>query len=201
MRGIEDDLLARAAACDRSAQDRLIRGFIAPLHAYVRLRMGPFLRARESVRDIVQNVCIDALERLPSWACRGVDDFRRGLFRVAEQRIVDRVRYHRSERRSPERERPAASEDDEELVQQMAEAYRESLVTPSRNASAREEITRVEAAFARLPDDYRRVILLSRFSGMSPAEIAEQMGRSQHAIWNLTSRALARLSMLLDEGE
>ncbi len=198
MHGIEEDLLARAAGRDRSAQDRLIRRFMAPLHAYVRLRMGPFLRARESVRDIVQNACIEAMERLPSWPCRDVDDFRRGLFRVAEQRIVDRVRYHRSERRSTERER-SATDGDDELTEQMAAAYRDSLLTPSRQASAREEIERIEAAFARLPEDYRRVILLSRFSGLPPAEIAEQMGRSHHAIWNLTSRALARLSVLLDD--
>jgi len=60
-----------------------------------------------------------------------------------------------------------------------------------------EEIERVEAAFDKLSDDYRQVILLSRIVGLSHREVAREMGRNEAAVRKLLSRALARLLLLL----
>jgi DNA-directed RNA polymerase specialized sigma24 family protein len=43
------------------------------------------------------------------------------------------------------------------------------------------------------------VISLARIVGLSHAEIAKEMGRSEGAVRTLLSRALARLATLLDE--
>ena len=59
---------------------------------------------------------------------------------------------------------------------------------------AQEQADRVEAALERIPEDYREVIVLSRYAGLSHAEIGEEMGRSQVAIRSLLSRALAQLA-------
>ena len=61
----------------------------------------------------------------------------------------------------------------------------------------REDLERIERAFAELPEDYREVILLSRLVGLSHREIAEDWGRKEGAIRVLLHRALARLSVLL----
>jgi RNA polymerase sigma-70 factor, ECF subfamily len=65
---------------------------------------------------------------------------------------------------------------------------------------AAEELGRLEAAFARLDADYREVIVLARVVGLSHAEIAARMGRTESATWNLLARALAKLSTELERG-
>ena len=50
----------------------------------------------------------------------------------------------------------------------------------------------VERILARLPEDYRRVIVLRIREDRSIAEIAGLMGRSPAAVQKLLSRALAR---------
>ena len=45
------------------------------------------------------------------------------------------------------------------------------------------------------------MIVLAKIVGMSRAEIAEEMGRTEAAIGNLLYRALVELSGILDQGE
>jgi hypothetical protein len=55
-------------------------------------------------------------------------------------------------------------------------------------------VRNLEAAFDELPEHYREVITLSRIAGLSRAEIAAHMGRSEASVRNLLSRALVVLA-------
>jgi RNA polymerase sigma-70 factor (ECF subfamily) len=68
-------------------------------------------------------------------------------------------------------------------------------------AMAREELSRFEEAFDRLPKDYQDVIILSRLAEMSHGEIATALGRTEGATRNLLYRALARFAELWSEPE
>jgi RNA polymerase sigma-70 factor (ECF subfamily) len=65
----------------------------------------------------------------------------------------------------------------------------------------REELERVERAFDTLRDEQREVISLAHVVGMSRAEIAAQLGKSEGAVRTMLSRALAELAERLDDGE
>ena len=65
--------------------------------------------------------------------------------------------------------------------------------------SAREEVQRVESAFDHLSEDQREVILLAHVVGLSRAEIGERMGRKEGAVRTMLSRAISRLTEILDE--
>src|SRR3954470_21036289 len=58
---------------------------------------------------------------------------------------------------------------------------------------ARERLQGLTAAFAALPADQRQVMLLRLIAGLTPAEVAEQLGRSVDAIHALQHRARRRL--------
>ena len=64
---------------------------------------------------------------------------------------------------------------------------------------AGEQAERIERAFQGLPPDYREVILLSRIVGLSRAEAAREMGRSESAVRNLLHRALAQLAQAVED--
>jgi RNA polymerase sigma-70 factor (ECF subfamily) len=60
-----------------------------------------------------------------------------------------------------------------------------------------EELLRLAAALAQLPEDQRRVVELHHLKGLLIAEVAEQMGRTRPAVVGLLCRGLKKLRELL----
>ena len=69
--------------------------------------------------------------------------------------------------------------------------------SPSEHAARHEQEIRLAEVLARLPDDYREVIVLRNLEGLSHEEVARRMGRGVGAVRMLWVRALARLRELL----
>jgi len=202
--GDDAALVDAAVAGNSAAIEQLLERHLPGLRAYIRLRAGAGLRARESSSDIVQSVCRDVLENMGRFRYPGEAAFRAWLYATAMRKIADRAEYWRAAMRDPAREvrlspgsatRPSGTDD-----ARLAEVYRASFFSPSQAAMGREALVRLESAFEKLPEDYREVIVLSRIVGLSRAEIAEKMGRTEASVRNLVSRALAELAEHL-EGE
>jgi RNA polymerase sigma-70 factor (ECF subfamily) len=75
----------------------------------------------------------------------------------------------------------------------------DSKTSPSRQVARREQAVLVADALARLPDDHRDVIVLHEFEGLSLAEVARRMGRSESSVERLWVRSLVGLRGLLGE--
>ena len=193
--GDSRELLERAAAGDERAREELLERHLGELTAFVRLRLGAALRRRESSLDIAQSVCREALEDLAGFEYRGEQGFRNWLLLHAERKIRDRGRFWSRLKRSAHAERPLEGLD--ETDRRVHEQLR-TLFTPSRDAVAREELERLEQAFRELPDDHRQVIVLVRVAGLSHAEVAREMDRTESATRTLLSRALARLAAAME---
>jgi RNA polymerase sigma-70 factor (ECF subfamily) len=190
-----ESLTAAAAAGDRGAVDELLGRYLPELRAFVRLRVGTALRAHESCSDIVQSVCREILEHQERFRHPSEAAFKRWLFTTALRKVSDRWEHWTAEKRDARRELPAESAGDDGA---LAVCY-SNFMTPSGAAMLREEIERVEAAFAELSAEQREVITLAHLVGLSRAEIAAETGRSEGAVRVLLHRSLARLAELLDE--
>lgn len=196
-------LFDRARTGDVAASGALLERHLFALRAYLRLKTGRLIRARESASDLVQSVCREALADLSRVECADEAAFRGWLYAIATHKVLNRAGFYTAEKRDAAREvtlggGAAGGETSDE--QGLLEAYG-SICTPSRDAVVREEIARIEAAFDRLPDEHREVILLARFEDLSHRQIAERLGKSEEAIRKSLSRARARLALLLDGGE
>ncbi|MFO0981706.1 MAG: sigma-70 family RNA polymerase sigma factor [Planctomycetota bacterium] len=174
---------------DEQAIHALLTQHLAGLRAFLRLRMGPELRAKESASDLVQSVCLDLLRNMGRYQYRSDANFRRWLYLTAMRKVSNKVAYYRRERRDVAREAD---------VESVGAAYG-TLSTPSRGAMQREEVERLERVFDSLAPDHREVLTLSRLVGLSHREIAEIMGRSETATRSLLVRALAALSKALEQ--
>ncbi len=176
---------------DAEAIEAELAQHLPGLRAFLRLRMGPELRANESASDLAQSTCRELLEHADRYRHRGEANFRQWLFTTAERKLANRVAYLRAAKREGAREASGplgrASDDD------LARLY-QTLSTPSRVAMSRELIEEFERAFDRLDEAHREVVLLSRVVGLAHAEIAVEMGRSEEATRSLLHRALAELS-------
>jgi RNA polymerase sigma-70 factor (ECF subfamily) len=69
----------------------------------------------------------------------------------------------------------------------------DSETTPSTLAMQQEQAARLTAALARLPDDMQQVLLYRHVDGLSYADLAALLGRSEGAVRVLYTRALRRL--------
>lgn len=189
------DLAYRASRGDVASMGTLLERYLPRLRAFVRLRVDAAVRQRESCSDLVQSVCREVLEHAGQFQYPGEAAFRRWLFTMAARKVGHRHEYWAAERRDPAREEAAGM--GAEADSRLLGAYR-AFCSPSGEASAREAVARIEAAFDRLPEHYRQVILMARLLGMSRAEIAREIDKSEAAVGNLLFRALAVFAEELD---
>lgn len=182
------------AEADEPTLADLMERHLPALQAYVRLQLGPKLRAREGSADLVQSVCRELLKDQKQFRYEGDAAFRAWLYTQAIRKIRHRAGHWAAAKREQE-PAPAGGETSDGA---LLEAYG-AICTPSRAVMAKEAVDKIERAFAELPADYREVILLARMVGLKRGEIAERLGRTEAAIRNLLPRALAALSDLLEK--
>lgn len=192
------DTVAAARAGDRAAFAALFERNVPRLIAFLRARVGGVITDKESVLDLAQSVCREALVDLGEFEMRSEAEFRNWLFVRAVRKVANRHRFLHRERRDVAREVGVdlSDEDAAGVVEVYATAF-----SPSRHASAREEIARLENALAQLPDAQREAIALTRVGELSYADAAEQTGRTESALRGLVMRGLARLAAILEENE
>ena len=85
-----------ASRGDATAIERLFADNLPRLRAFVRLRMGPELRARESTSDIVQSACREILANMGRYRYQGAAQFRHWLFTTAQRKLSNKLEFHRA---------------------------------------------------------------------------------------------------------
>jgi RNA polymerase sigma-70 factor (ECF subfamily) len=186
-----DDLIARATRGEPESVDALLARYLPRLRAFVRARVDGQLRSKESSSDLVQSVCREVLDHAGTFTWQGEERFRAWLFTAALNKIRQRARHYATQKRAA----PDASQRVSDA--QVADVYA-SLHSPSQVAAAGELQERMERALEQLSEDHREVITLSRIVGLSSAEVARQMQRSEGAVRVLLSRALLALVEEID---
>lgn len=194
-----EELAARAAAGDEQAVEALLVRYLPSLRAFMRARMAPSLRAKESSSDLVQSVCREVLTHIERFQHPSEGAFKHWLFTTAERKLKNRARDLGRLKREARREvplEPTRSTEDGLLGELYAR-----ISSPSRALGRREVIERVEGAIDRLTEEQREVFLLAHLVGLSRKEIGERLGKNETAVRALLHRATARLSILLGEAE
>jgi RNA polymerase sigma-70 factor, ECF subfamily len=199
-------LVLRAQGGDASALDELLAQHLPGLRAYIRLRCGAALRARESASDIAQSACRDVLENLDRFQWNGEAGFKAWLYTTALRKIADRAEYWGAQKRDAKRDVPlellagaGGAGGSRAGEARLVDIYR-SVASPSQNAAGREALERLEAAFDKLDDEQREIIVLARLAGLSHAEIGERLKCTPGNARIKLFRALAALSEQLDPG-
>ncbi len=195
----EHKLVGEATKGDAGAVDQLLANHLPGLRAFVRLRMGPQMRAKESGEDVVQSVVRDILQHMDRFQYPGEKGFKQWLYTTALRKIANKYEYYRAAKRDMVREVPQpqpgtfTTADDNAFEKACEDVY-----TPSKALIAKERIKKVEEAFEQLPEDYREVIVLSKLLELSRAEVAKEMNRSEASVRNLLFRALSRLAEVME---
>lgn len=167
-----------------------VRRWIAP-------RLPRRWRAMLSVDDIMQQEYTDAFLALRHLRYTNERRFAAWLRKVAESRLTDAVRMLTAEKRGTDQQR--STETGEDATQALVEALAAAGTTPSQYVARREWRAKLGAALERLPEDYRRVVVLYDLETRPVEEVARLLGRSAGAIFNMRARAHRRLAGVLGQ--
>jgi len=183
--------LKRAKAGDRDALESLLRRHDTRLQRVARGLMGEQLKVRVRTSDILQSTYLEVLASVHDFRGDTEEAFAHWVVRILENNVRDAAKYHGARKRS--RDMETSSKDLGELFIPAIQP------SPSSQAIATEELFLVGRALQRLPEDYRRVILIRLSPTGTHRETARRMGRSEGAARVLLARARAALLMELDK--
>jgi RNA polymerase sigma-70 factor, ECF subfamily len=195
-----DVLLARIQEGDDEAFVELFARYRGRLKRLLEFRMDHRLRGREDASDVLQEVYIDAHQRLHHYLKKPELSFYVWLRQLTTQRLIDIHRRHlKAERRdikqeiSIDRLRSAATS------ASMASLLVAQLVSPSQLVIRAEMISQVELALDGMDPIDREVLALRHFEELRNGEVAEVLGLKEAAASNRYVRALTRLRDALEQ--
>jgi RNA polymerase sigma-70 factor (ECF subfamily) len=163
------------------------------LRLMARLQLDSQFQAKFDASDIVQQTLLEACRDLPKFRGQTEAQLLAWLRQVLAHVIAHEVRrYAGAEKRDVGRE-VSLEQSLAQSSQRLGNLLAASGTSPSQQAARHEQEVLLAEALARLPDDYREVIILRNLEGLSHEEIAQRMGRSPGAVRMLWVRALAQL--------
>jgi RNA polymerase sigma-70 factor, ECF subfamily len=162
--------VARAKEGDQEAVRFLYLRYVDNVYGYVR----SIVRDDFEAEDVTQHVFTKLLTALPKYEQRSVP-FAAWILRVARNVAVDHMRLRRAI---------------------PCEEVRE--LEPGVNVTDEQSLT-LREALATLPEDQRQVIVLRHLVGLSPGEIADELGKTEPSIHGLHHRGRGALRAVLTE--
>ncbi len=194
-----DRMLDAARRGQTGAVDDLLGQFREPLRRVIDLRLDPVLGRRVDASDIVQDVLLEANQRLTDYLQSPDMPFHLWLRHLAQDRIIDSHRRHRlAQRRSVDREqaisRPAWADDSStSLVASLIDAER----TPATEAIHAELARKLTGAIHELGPDDRDIILMRHHEQLANQDVAKLLNLTEAAASMRYLRALRRLRAVL----
>lgn len=187
----EAGLIASAQPEKPDCLGQRLEGFRAYLLMIAGREMSAELRARCGASDLVQQAFCEAIRDRGALQGHTPQQVRGWLRGILINTIRDVARSYGQAKRKAALEVPIGRGDVRGLV--------DPELTPGARSVAAEEADSVDAALARLPADYRRVIELRNRECRPFSEIGASLGRSADAARMLWFRAVERLQQELVE--
>jgi RNA polymerase sigma-70 factor (ECF subfamily) len=193
-------LLQRARAGEAGAVDRLLDRHREAVRRMIGLRLDPAIARRVDASDLVQDVLLEASQRLRDYLSHPDMPFHLWLRHIARDHLIDAHRRHRkAQRRTVDREQPMHAHLADRSSLELAGQLIDRELTPATAALRRELQARFQSVLTELSDEDREVILMRHFEQLSNQEVARALDLSEPAAAMRHLRALRRLRKLLEQ--
>ncbi len=171
----EESLVRLARQGDAQAFAQLYEAYFDKIYRYIHLKVG----RQGEAEDLTQQVFLNAYQSIASYQWKGAP-FSSWLFRIAHNQVIDHIRKASREKNLPLKEMPASMEADPTLL-----------------AEQRLNLQQLAIAARQLSPAQQEVLSLRFAGGLSIAEVARSMGKSEGAIKALQHSALIKLRQIL----
>jgi RNA polymerase sigma-70 factor, ECF subfamily len=197
-------VLAAARAGDRDALGSLTELYRNYLYLIAQVQVDRHIRRRLSPSDLVQETMVKALKNLHQFRGSTERELLGWLRSILVHALKSAVEHEiKAGKRNLRREVSLHDRlaDLESSMQQLDAALVSQVSSPSQQAHRRELAAVVADQLARLPKQYREIIILRNLEGLAFDEIAQRTGKTAGAARVLWVRALQRLQRLAEGKE
>ena len=184
------ELVERFKRGDTGAFSLVFRKYQRRLAVLVHYKMSASLHDTMEVDDVLQEVFLSAAQDMKQFTYQSPGSLMAWLSRVADHVIVDAARYRNREKRRAQEMLRFRSESNPTGPEPVDSE------TPSRLFAREETMQILLKKLDALPADYREMIVLAKFEGLTTKEISEQVGKSRESVALLLHRALKRFREL-----
>lgn len=193
------DLLNEVAGGDKSAVNRLMDRHRDAVRRMIQMRLDQAVARRVDASDVVQDVMLEASQRLTDYLQNPAMPFHLWLRQLAKDRIIDMHRRHRgAQRRSVDREQNFSGlGSDDQSAADLAGLLRDAELTPAAAALRQEMQNRFLLALEQLEEGDREIIVMRHFEHLGNSEVAEALGLSPPAAGMRYLRAIRKLREVL----
>ncbi|HZW35255.1 MAG TPA: sigma-70 family RNA polymerase sigma factor [Isosphaeraceae bacterium] len=199
------ELLSRARAGESAALGELCALYRNYLRMVVRTGLGPRLRERVELSDVVQEALVEVVRQFPQFTGQNEAALVGWLRRLVGQKLADLGRYHSRAKRAgeatalpldaaPDAGGGRPSEESGRLLDMLAL----SQTSPSQAASKREQFVLLADAFAGLPEAEADVLWLYFAENLSFEAIGQRLGLSRKTVRGIHARGLKHLKRSLE---
>jgi RNA polymerase sigma-70 factor (ECF subfamily) len=197
-------LLAQARQGDGDCLGALLELYRNYLYLMARTQIDLHLQGRASPSDVVQEAFVQACANFAQFRGGSEQELLAWLRRILVNTLAQLVEKQVKARKRDVRREVSV----ERLVRNLEDssaAFEAALVSPhsspSDQAERRELAALVADQLARLPANYREVIVLRNLEGLPFEEVARRMGRTAGAVRILWLRALDKLRQMQSDEE
>jgi RNA polymerase sigma-70 factor, ECF subfamily len=201
------EMLSKARAGEHEALGELCALYRNYLRMVVRTGLGPRLRERVEMSDVVQEVLVEVVRQFPQFTGQNEAALVGWLRRLVGQKLADLGRYHSRAKRAgaatalpldgAASELPSGSRSGEESGR-IVDMLSLSQTSPSQAASRREQIVLLADALAALPEAEADVVWLYAAESLSFEAIGERFGVSRKSIRGIMARGLKSLKRSME---
>ena len=194
-----DNVLERLRRGDKQALAELFGQHRDRLWHIVNLRLDERLKGRVDADDILQEVYLDAADRISHFINEHSGSFFVWLRLIATQTMANVRRRHVNAQRRDVRREVSMFSAHQPASTSLALQLLGRLTTPSRAAMREETARQLEAAVEKMPATDREVLTLRHLEELTNKEVAEVLGIQTKAASIRYVRALKRLKEIVEE--
>jgi RNA polymerase sigma-70 factor (ECF subfamily) len=192
-------LLARQGSDE--ARGDLLEGYRSYLELLARMEIGRRLQTKLDTGDVVQETFLEAHRNFAAFRGTSEPELAAWLRSIFAARLSNLFRHYLSTQRRDVRREQALQINLDQSSQLLDRGLFAAGGTPSQQAAVREQGVLLAEALAKLPEDYREVIVLRHLEELTFPQVAERMQRTVDSVQKVWVRALARLRQLVKEME
>jgi RNA polymerase sigma-70 factor (ECF subfamily) len=180
------ELVRAAASGDDHAWSQLFRRHRVLMRALVHARIPGELRSRFETDDVLQSAFLLAYRQIDTFEQRGPAAFKRWLATIVANKLNEKIRYHRRQRRNTQREGPRPDAQDVAHIETDGDS-------PSTIVVRAETLAEVLAAIDTLSEEDQAYVGMRFFENLAWVEIAASMQVPEATARRRAHEALERL--------
>ena len=202
------ELIAKARAGEVEALGELCNLYRNYMRMVVRTGLGPKLRERVELSDVVQEALVEVVRQFPQFTGQSEAALVGWLRRLVGQKLADLGRYHSRAKRAggvsplpldaPYPFEPAGGGEGGQVGGRLLDMLALSQTSPSEAASRRELTVLLADALADLPEPEAEVLWLYHAEGLSFEAIGDRLGLSRKSVRGVWARGLKSLKRSLE---